>query len=441
MFISDEPAPKYYARDGATLDPKKLNESIRHAAKQIKYTQRHKYTYSQMNFDLIGLDLKSASPEERRFVIRPPENIEITGAHIVAAGLIDGESIFARWIDPDDATTGGAAAGKVAVIEALSTGNALPDEEDVSMPTGTSTQTFKYVSAEGQDAFSVVEGVTTRPVNLVKDKNYIIELGYSGFTVGSSKIISVEAFASLVLFVRSDRGSSDEWSVPELLDGSDVTYATAGTSDPAGLQDIITSVASESSASLSAAQSDTVRCDVIKASNLSGSTLSAGDLNMVLSSRIPRFPTFLNNGRYTGETADYYKTQCKWSLYRVDFVLVSDAATFSPTAGDSYEVTLSLESQSGIVPPSSGTNFYRVSGAKIGVNGTDEYKEVYVRGPTASSGSGLESQIDSSTLVGGNQVSPLNPDHDLKTYALANVVGGAQNVKLAYMYVWYRLTA
>jgi len=445
VFISDEPTTKYYARDGSTLDPKKLNEAIRHAEKQIKYVQRHKYTYSQMNFDLIGINLKSISPEERRFIIRPPEDCEIIGAHITAANIPDGETVFARWMNPDDVTTYGAAAGKVVVIEATSTGGAgtaTPNEEDVEMPSGTARKTFKYVEAKGQSGFDVCEGITTRPVNLLQDQNYVLEVGYSEDV--ASRNVTVDDFASLVLFVRSDRGSSDEWSVPELLDGSDVTYASAGTAvgttDTPGIQNIVNELSTQVSNSLDSSEADTIRCDVIKCSNLGASQISAGALNMLLSSRIPRFPTLLDNGRIPADF-DVFKTNCKWSLYRVDFVLVSSASTFSPAAGDVYDIATRIESQSGIAPPAAGNNFYTIADPRIGENGLYEYKEVYVRGPTASSGSGLESRIDSETLVGGTtQVSPLDPDHDLKFNTLANVAGGAQNVQLAYMYIWYRLT-
>ena len=122
MFIKSGQS-KYYPRDGETLDPQKLNANFRDAAQKIRYVQSLKYTYSVMQFDLLGVDFSKPS-EERRFIIRPPSDCEIVGSHLSVVGLTGDQTVTARWLSPADLTTGGGLSGQIALVSASSTGGA-----------------------------------------------------------------------------------------------------------------------------------------------------------------------------------------------------------------------------------------------------------------------------------------------------------------------------
>jgi len=109
MFLPEVPAAKLYTRDGQTLDPKKLNASFRDAAEKIRYVQSLKYSYSIMQYDLNGMDLQAISDTgctaERRFIIRPPADCEIIGAHLSARNVPKAKLISAEQLSVSDLLT------------------------------------------------------------------------------------------------------------------------------------------------------------------------------------------------------------------------------------------------------------------------------------------------------------------------------------------------
>ena len=422
MFIKSGDS-KYHPRDGETLDPQKLNANFRDAAQKIRYVQSLKYTYSVMQFDLIGVDFSKPS-EERRFIIRPPSDCEIVGCHLSAVGLTGDQSVTARWLSPADLTAGGGLSGQIALVSASSTGGAgtaSPVASNVVLPDGGETVSWDYVTIENNPSFATSEDITQRVVRLSANNNYVIEMTSSDSTL----VLNSAKPASLTLWMRTNRGSFEGWDMIELLDGSNIPYVTppAG-GDPRGIGNIIDDLSAQAALAISASNSETHRCDVVRVGSPIDVAAAVDDLSNDLSQRIPRPPKVLDNAPYA-TAPDSLKTNTEWGLHRVDFVMVSSDAAF----GAGYNPALELLSDGVIAPPAAGTNFYKISDPTVSA-----FKEVYIQGPTADgSGAGLEDQIHSET-AGTN---PLDPAKDL--HFSPAMTSATENVASVYMYIWYKL--
>jgi hypothetical protein len=320
MFIKSGDS-KYYPRDGETLDPQKLNANFRDAAQKIRYVQSLKYTYSVMQFDLIGVDFSKPS-EERRFIIRPPSDCEIVGCHLSAVGLTGDQSVTARWLSPADLTAGGGLSGQIALVSASSTGGAgtaSPAASNVVLPDGGETVSWDYVTIENNASFATSEDITQRVVRLSANNNYVIEMTSSDSTL----VLNSAKPASLTLWMRTNRGSFEGWDMIELLDGSNIPYVTppAG-GDPRGIGNIIDDLSAQAALAVSASNSETYRCDVVRVGSPVNVLAAVDDLSNDLSQRIPRPPKVLDNAPFAG-ASDSFKTNAEWGLHRVDFVMVS----------------------------------------------------------------------------------------------------------------------
>ena len=447
MFLPDNKAAKLYTRTGQTLDPKKLNASFRDAAEKIRYIQSLKYSYSVMQYDLNGMNLQATTPTppgtgctaERRFIIRPPTDCEIIGAHLSARNVPDGERIFARWLSPADTvldTAGGPGAGavapvngQIAFIQAVGAGPVLPALEPVYLPIGGESVSWKYIEAEGEVGFTVSENITQRNLRLVANQNYVLEMNSSApMTIGQANP------AELTLWLRSDRGTDDEWPMIELLDGRDIPFVTPPVGSPAGTRgigDIVADLNAQASLALDGTKQDTVRCDVSVITDVD-LTVSSTRFQQEFAQRIPRPPTTLNNGPYSGSGID---TDTRWSLYKIDVGLVSEDLTFCQAAGSSFPAGVFLQSNGGITPPAAGTNFYVYNSPMVSQAGL-QFKEVYISGQEATGTAANEFQINGDVATPSD---PLNPGNDLSLLAQFNP-SPLENVKLAYLYIWYRLT-
>jgi len=142
-------------------------------------------------------------------------------------------------------------------------------------------------------------------------------------------------------------------------------------------------------------------------------------------------PLTLNNGPYPGSGIE---TDTRWSLYRIDVGLVSEDLTFCQAAGSTFPAGIFLQSNGGITPPGAGVNFYVYSSPLVSQVG-DQYKEVYIAGQEADGSPGNEFQINGDQAA----TSPLNPGHDLGLVPQFTPLP-LEDVKLAYLYIWYRLT-
>jgi hypothetical protein len=444
MFLPEVPAAKLYTRDGQTLDPKKLNASFRDAAEKIRYVQSLKYSYSIMQYDLNGMDLQAISDTgctaERRFIIRPPADCEIIGAHLSARNVPAEQRIFARWLSAadtvlDTAAGPGAGAvvpvpGQIAFIQGnLSGPSILPILEPVSLPIGGETASWKYIEATGEEGFIISEDITQRNLRLNANENYILEMGSSDpMTIGSTNP------AELTLWIRSNRGTDDEWPMIELLDGRDIPFVTPPIGAPAGTRgigDIVADLNAQAAEAISPTNQDTFRCDVSVITDVDLTT-SANRFEQEFAQRIPRPPDELSNGPYA---ASGIRTDTRWSLYRVDLGLVSQDLTFCQGVGSVFPLGISLQSDGVHQPPAAGTNFYSYSNPLVSQAGT-QYKEVYIAGQVADGAAGNDFQINSSLPTPAD---PLNPSHDLRIASQVNPLP-LEDVKLAYLYIWYRLT-
>jgi hypothetical protein len=443
MFLPESPAAKLYTRDNQTLDPKKLNASFRDAAEKIRYIQSLKYSYSIMQYDLNGIDLEAATASgctaARRFIIRPPTDCEIIGAHLSARNVPNEQRIFARWLSPDDfildtAAGPGAGAvvpvpGQIAFIQAAGVGPVLPALEAVSMPVGGETQSWKYIEVQGETGFVISENVNQRNLRLTANQNYVLEMGSSDpMTIGNNNP------AELTLWMRTDRGTDDEWPMIELLDGRDIPFVTPPGGAPPGTRgigDIVADLNAQATLAIAANKQDTVRCDVAVITDVDLLT-SSTRFQQEFTQRIPRPPTTLNNGPYAGSSI---QTDTRWSLYRIDVGLVSEDLTFCQAAGSTFPAGIFLQSTGGITPPAAGTNFYVYNSPLVSQTG-DQYKEVYIAGQEADGSPASEFQINGDVATPS---SPLNPGNDLALIPQFNPVP-LENVKLAYLYIWYRLT-
>jgi hypothetical protein len=426
---------KYFPRDGETLDPQKLNSNFRDAAQKIRYVQSLKYTYSVMQFDLTNIDFSKGS-EERRYIIRPASDCEIVGSHLSLSGLATDQLVSAKWLSPSDLKTAGTVplSGQIALISGTSAGaagTAPPNPSNVSLPEGGETVTWKYIEVEGRDGFTISEDITQRSLRLTRDQNYVIEIGspnYSGTGLVSSE-------ASLTVWMRTNRGTFEGWKMIELLDGSDIPYVTPPVvGDPRGIGDIVDDLNAQALLATQDSTRNTYKCDVISVRgtalnpiNING---SVNDLKREFGRRIPRTQTILDNGSYSGDI-DENRTNTAWSLHRVDFALVSAAATFS-VAG--FNAAMQIRSDGNYAPPVGSVDFYKISDPKI-----EDYKEILVQGEIADgSVNGRQKQINSDTIFAGNPVSPLDHRHDLFFNPL--ITDATETVSVAYMYIWYKLT-
>lgn len=444
MFINEDDVAnvngsKYYAKEDTTLDPRKLNDAFRDAAQKIKYVQDIRFTYSVMEYHLDGMVFPGNSPEETRFIINVPKNCEVVGAHLSARNLDEGKNILAKWLNPADVVSGSAAGavnGQVFVVDGGvgAPGTAAPVAQPVAMVGGGPQNSFVYVKVDGQEGFTVSESITQQAVTLNAGMNYVLQLEAS-----EAMTIGVNNPASIVLWMRTNRDTTSRWTLPELMDGSDVPYVYSGASDAPGVGDIVTTLNFQTGLALDANQQDTVRCDVVKVSDVDLTTNPA-EFQALWAERIPRPPTLIDNGRRPGDSA-FFRTNCQWSLYRIDFALVASAQYFCLPVGATFPAELSVYSDGIAEPPAGSNQFYRILTPLIGNQAAGhQYKTVYVKGQVADGTADNHFQIDSSTLYGGTTpVSPLTPSNDL-TFVPQITPVPAENVKLAYMYVWYRLT-
>ena len=438
-------SPKYIAEDNSTLDPQKLNASFRDAAQKIKYVQSLKYTYSVMQYDLLDMDFSKPS-EERRFIIRPPSDCEIVGAHLSVAGLTGEQTITARWLSPADTTVGGSTplSGQIALIQASESGGvgtATPSASNVSLPSGGETVSWDYLDVERKKGFNISEDITQRVLRLTANQNYILEMRSSDSTL----VLNSDKPASITVWLRTNRGSYEGWKMMELLDGSDIPYVTPpAAGDPRGIGDIVSELNAQATLSMAAANKDTFRCDVVRVGGGPNITVGTDSLNRELGQRIPRTVTLMNNGPTSGANA-VYRTNTAWSLHRVDIVLVSSDNFFCSTNPSQFNAVMEIKSDGSYEPPVSGnTNFYKIADPQVGRFNTNQYKEVFIQGQNtvawapAAGNPGKEGQINSDTVVGGQTVNPLNPAHDL--YFDPTISSSTETVAVAYMYIWYKLT-
>lgn len=372
----------WYARDGQTLDPKSLNENFRQGINYIRDALKMRYTYSMMTFNLTGLDL-SAADRLHRFILHPNFPMEIVGGELVAEGYGEGESIYVRWVGPDEVAS--------VVTTHASTGVVTTA---VVLPNGGPTESWRWLEAEGSDNFDLAEDINQRALRIGDP----VPIGVNLFSVEGVSPVGGKT-ATLNIRIRSDRGTDPDFDMPELFSGQDSADADKMLSLLAEM---------EIQRANAVGNLDTYRCEVIMGTGgmgVTGGTPVTQPLKSKMDSTIPS-PT-------TSDGA--------WKLKRVDTGFVAGGA-FTPGSVDRSFRTTVVKGGSPIL-----TQDTELGDAGSGAS----YDEIFRWGDTISPTLSL-------TNVAASAVTNPVLDNELVNTELNTVVVGHE-IETIYYYMWYSL--
>jgi len=376
----------WYARKDQTLDPKSVNENFRKGVDYIRDALKMRYTYSLITYNLTDLDL-TASTYKHRFIFYPGSPMEIVGGELIASGYTDGESIYARWVGPDE------------VPQVLTVANATPTPTltNIELPAGGPTSSWRWLEAKGDENFDLAEDINQRALRVGDSA----PLGVHLISIeGDSALSASGKSATLNIWLRQDRGTNPEFETPELFNGTDSADA-----------DKFNAIAAELDIQRNNAVTNlnTRRCEVIMASGGMGVT-GAGPANSPLQAK-------MNSSIPSPRDVDG-----DWKLIRVDTGFVAGVGSLAPPAT---------------------TRRFQTEIIKLGVPqltqetalgdpiGPGAYAELYRFGDT------INPPIDLTSPPAGSVTLPAE-DHTLVNTELDAVPAGYE-IGTIYYYMWYSL--
>jgi len=375
----------WFARPGQTLDPKSLNENFRKGVDYIRDALKMRYTYSLITFDLTDLDL-SSNAYKHRFIFDPSDPMEIVGGELIASGYTDGESIYARWVGPDE----------VATVQITSDANP-PVSTNVVLPNGGPTKSWRWLEAKGNQNFDLAEDINQRALR-VGDPTPI---GANIISIeGDSALSSSGKSATLNVWIRQSRGTNPEFELPELFNGTDPADADKFNAVAALLEIYRNSAVTDL---------NTIRCEVIMASGGMGAT-GAGPANNPLQAK-------MNSTIPSPTTSDG-----DWKLKRVDTGFAASGASLAPGATPRRFVTQIIK---GGVPVLTQETALGNPGAPA------TYSEIYRRGDT------IAPTIDLTDPAAASVTLPVEDNTLLNTEL--DAVAAGHEIETIYYYMWYSL--
>ena len=374
----------WFARTGQTLDPKSVNENFRKGADYIRDALKMRYTYSLITYNLTDLDLNLAA-HRHRFIFYPGSPMDIVGAELVATGYTEGESIYVRWVGPDE----------VATVYTVNDAN-QPVPTNVVLPNGGPTASWRWLEAKGSDNFDLAEDINQRALR-VGDPT---PLGANIISIeGDSALASAGKSATLNVWIRQNRGTDPDFEMPELFNGTDPADAVKFNAIVAELQ---------TQRSNAVGNLNTRRCEVIMATGgmgITGGIPANSPLRTKMDSIIPS-PT----------TSDG-----DWKITRIDTGFVAKNASFAP--GFTQRRFQTQLFKGGVPIVTQETALGDPAGATI-------YDEIYRWGDTLVPQDLTDPAAASVTL-------PVD-DNVLKNIEL-DAVAPNHDIETIYYYMWYSL--
>ena len=379
----------WLARTGQTVDPKSVNENFRKGVDYIRDALKLRYTYSLITFNLTDLVLDPAQPaHRRRFIFYPGVPMEIVGGELVATGYGEGESIYARWVGPDEVAT------------VYTTNDANPPViTNVVLPNGGPTASWRWLEAKGSDNFELAEDINQRALR-VGDP---VPLGANLISIeGDSALSSAGKIATLNVWIRQNRGTDPDFEMPELFNGTDPADAVKFNAIVAELQ---------TQRANAVGNLNTRRCEVIMASGGMGATGAAAansPMQTKMNSTIPS-PT----------TSDG-----DWKLIRVDTGFSAlNAAGFAPGLTQRRFQTEIVKGGAPVVTQETalGNPVNAIS-----------YTEMYRWGDTIAPSQDLTDPVAASVTL------PVE-DNTLVSTELDAVGAVGHDIETIYYYMWYSL--
>ena len=374
----------WFARLGQTFDPKSVNENFRKGADYIRDALKMRYTYSLITYNLTDLDLDLAA-HKHRFIFYPGSPMDIVGAELVAAGYAEGESIYVRWVGPDE----------VASVQTTST-SGVATGTTVVLPNGGPTASWRWLEAKGSDNFDLAEDINQRALRVGDPA----PLGANIIAIeGDSALAASGKSATLNVWIRQDRGTDPDFEMPELFNGTDPADANK-------FNDIVAELQTQRTNAVG--NLNTRRCEVIMATGGMGAT-GVGAANSPMQTK-------MNSTIPSPTTSDG-----DWKLKRIDTGFVAKNASFAPGFAARRFQTEIFKGGATVVTQETALG---------DTGGPTTYNEIYRWGDTLApqdltdpAAASVTLPVEDNTLV-NTELDPVAIGHDIETI---------------YYYMWYSL--